>query len=764
MKFFSKKTVIIGVLIALLLIFHGVQYLVAFHLGNRDGQITSPLFSFGVLMLDSMIYALLVLTSLFSNLMDDSKHLQKSLLQKTGSHPEHMFLPGLIGIVCSVSIGCLEVVILMLTVPSSEFDTLQSILLPLASSAGFFFLGYITSWFLIVCWVQRFFHLKRFPVMAALASFWMIVFIYTTLNRSIDILNSLPDLYNLCFLMILSALSSIAVYLFLISIEQSRFNLLISFGVLPSLISLEMLFWTWMKKASILPETSILFPLLFAVLLILSVEIFWRIRGRINTLRLLALLFVGILLSPVIASKMVKNSSPLSADFSEGSHSIKHVIVITDDTLRPDFLSCYGSERVHTPHIDRLAQDGVLFKNTFSAAPWTMPSVASIMTGLSPAVHGTKTKSSRLPDAIPTLAEYMYDEGYYTSAIGRNGILTSKFNFSQGFLEYHFFPKAQNHHIRGIKLFQWLFPEQFRTDVSTRDITASAIGWISSHHTQDFFLWLHYFDPHQPYTPPDGLLPKKKIVPSIGKDFSELQAVRGGYLVPSLQEREWIKELYAAEVRHVDNNIGELIAVLKELNMYDNSLIVFTSDHGEEFWEHGGFEHGHTLYNEVLRVPLIIKPPTKLGLSPQKADRSVSLEAILPTVLTLCEIPYETNEYQAKSLAPFSQFASGIPAAPLVSSSLLYYEEREAVIFDGMKYVRTLLTNNEELYDLTRDPGEQKSVMSEFPEKVLRAQNIMSEHEMAAETQKEYYKLSETETFDLDEDTIQELKSLGYVH
>ena len=96
----------------------------------------------------------------------------------------------------------------MLTVPSTKFDTLQSILLPLASSTGFFLLGYISSWFLIVFWVQRFFHLKRIPAMAASASFWMIVFIYTTLNRSVDFLNSLPELYNLCFLIILSAISS----------------------------------------------------------------------------------------------------------------------------------------------------------------------------------------------------------------------------------------------------------------------------------------------------------------------------------------------------------------------------------------------------------------------------------------------------------------------------------------------------------------------------------------------------------------------------
>ena len=118
--------------------------------------------------------------------------------------------------------------------------------------------------------------------------------------------------------------------------------MLISFGALPPIIFLEMLFWTWMKKASILPEISISLPLLYAALLhIVRRKYFGEYVARINTLRLLVLIFIFILLSPVVASQMVKNSSPLFADFSDGSHTINHVIVITDDTLRPDFLSCY---------------------------------------------------------------------------------------------------------------------------------------------------------------------------------------------------------------------------------------------------------------------------------------------------------------------------------------------------------------------------------------------------------------------------------------
>ncbi|MCP4401837.1 MAG: sulfatase [bacterium] len=763
MKLFHKKTVKIGGLIGLLLFFHGIHYWAAYHLGNSDGHIGFPPFLIGLSILDSIVYGLFILM-LFSSRRFNADKIHISL-PKIDQKPGNVFLPFTIGIICGISIGCLELIILLLISPFTKFDSFQTILLPLASATGIFFFLYVSSWFLIVFWIQRFFHLQRFPLMLASASFWMIAFLYTTVNRFVDILNTLPELYKLFFLGIFFVIGSFSIYFALKPIERNTFYHLMSFGALPPLILIEVMLWTWMKKSAILPDTSIFLPLLYAGILVLSVEFFLRIRWRINTLNLLVVVFTFILLSPFVASRMVKSSSSLLSGFSENSHHIRHVILITDDTLRPDFLSCYGSERVLTPHIDQLARDGVLFENAFSAAPWTMPSVSSIMTGLSPAVHGMKTKGSRLPDALPTLAEFMYNEGYYTSAIGRNSILTSQFNISQGFLEYHFFPKPRNSHIRGINFFQWLLPEQFRTDVSTNDITTLASNWITAHHKKDFFLWLHYFDPHQPYTPPDSTLPEKKIVPSIGKEFSKFQVVRGGYWVPSLQEREWIKELYAAEVRHVDSNIGKLVMTLKKLNLYENSLIIFTSDHGEEFWEHGGFEHGHTLYNEVLQVPLIIKPPIGFDLSPQKIDTSVSLQSILPTVLTLCDVPYETDKLYAMSLAPFSQFATEtVVPSPLISSSLLYYEDREAIMFDGMKYIRSLLTNHEELFDLTQDPGEQTSIISLFPDKVLKAQDIMSNRKIVVEKQKEYYKLPGTETFDIDEDTVQHLKSLGYVH
>ncbi len=232
--------------------------------------------------------------------------------------------------------------------------------------------------------------------------------------------------------------------------------------------------------------------------------------------------------------------------------------------------------------------------------------------------------------------------------------------------------------------------------------------------------------------------------------------------MPSLEEREWIKTLYKAEVRHVDQNIGRLLKALKQLQLYDEALIIFTSDHGEEFWEHDGYEHGHTLYKELLWVPLIIKLP--LSTSKQQIDSLVMTSSITPTILDLCKIDYERDYLSADSLS--SSWESDPPAfdeQPAISTGLLYYEDRESVMFDGLKYIHSLLTNREELYDLSSDPEEQVSVVSSFPDKVWQAKNILENAKKRTKELAKHYRTLHQEEIQLDDDTIQQLKSLGYI-
>ena len=223
-----------------------------------------------------------------------------------------------------------------------------------------------------------------------------------------------------------------------------------------------------------------------------------------------------------------------------------------------------------------------------------------------------------------------------------------------------------------------------------------------------------------------------------------------------------IKTLYGGEVRYVDESLGEFIAYLKESGLYDDSLIIFTSDHGEEFWEHGGVDHGHTLYDELLRVPLIIKLPG--GRSREVLNSVVSLESITPTVLEACEITVDFDHFSHGSLSPLLGLSQGsYLEKAVVSTGLLYYEDRESVVFDGHKYIRNLLTMDEELYNLETDPGEKESVLSLFPDRVRKAKDILQKHQEDSAKIRERFGIVEGEKTELDDSTLWHLKALGYL-
>ncbi|UCG70932.1 MAG: sulfatase-like hydrolase/transferase, partial [Thermoplasmata archaeon] len=413
-----------------------------------------------------------------------------------------------------------------------------------------------------------------------------------------------------------------------------------------------------------------------------------------------------------------------------------------------------------------LGRDGILFTKAISPSPWTLPSVASIMTGLSPSVHMTIGRESKLQDSFRTLAEYMLDAGYFTAAIGSNDFLTSRRNIAQGFIEYNFFPKPSIGKSFGARLLKRVVPSRFRAKVSTHDLTKLACHWIEENYERDFFLWIHYFDPHLPYAPPLDFIKKSAPPQAIGTNFSKLDEVRGGYFVPSLAERDWIRELYGSEVRYVDNSLGSLLDTLKRLNLYEESLIIFTSDHGEEFWEHGGFEHGHTLYNEVLWVPLMIKPPLSVSkkLAKKVVSQVITTTSITPTILDICRIGYEKGFLSAAPLSPLWEMNSdGFKPGPIISTGQLYYEDQESVIFDGLKYIRSLVTNHEELYDLASDPKEKNCIASLFPNKTQRIGYILREHKETAKKLRKHYGIFKKETIEVDKETIERLKSLGYV-
>ncbi len=447
----------------------------------------------------------------------------------------------------------------------------------------------------------------------------------------------------------------------------------------------------------------------------------------------------------------------------DGSRPVRHVILLTIDTLRADALALYDPENgVKAPALEALAEDGVVFRNAYAASPWTLPSFASIMTGLHPFVHRTMAGHDVLPDSVRTLPEWFSDEGYHTAATGRNAFLLR--NFNGRFDNFSFYPQRIATPSLGFALLRKFAPERFDTDVTTPQITDRAVRWMKANHEADFFFWLHYYDPHFPYTPPDKYIERKRPL-RVGREFDkDLKVIRSGFWVPDRMEAKAVRDLYLAEVRFVDDNVERLVTRLKKLDLYDDALIVVLSDHGEEFWEHGGFEHGHAMYNELLRVPLIIKPP---GGKPAVAevDRRVTHDQIAPTILELCGIRFDPDQFTGRSLAPLM---SGEAAAwtddPITFAGSLHSEPKEAVVFGGFKYMHSKLTGIEELYDLADDPGEKWSIAATDKANLETGRAAL---ESAKDRYREFVKrhgieggksrrFSRTET--------ETLKSLGYIN
>ena len=448
-----------------------------------------------------------------------------------------------------------------------------------------------------------------------------------------------------------------------------------------------------------------------------------------------------------------------------GHHTVRRIILLTVDTLRRDALSCYGG-RTQTPYIDRLAEDGILFENAYAPAPWTLPSLATILSGLSPWVHGVRRMDDQVPAGLPSLASFLRKDGYATGGIGSNYFLPTKGSYaslSVGFDNYDTYPVYHRPLTQGRDIVLRFSPTAFGETVSTADLTRLAQEWVTNHQYRDFFLWLHYLDPHLPYEPPQDFFPRGEPDPTIGLRYDKetLLRARQGSLILSATAIKWVRALYHGEVRYVDDRVGRFLRTLKDLGLYEDSLIVFTSDHGEEHYEHRGIDHGHSLYEELLRVPLIVKLPGSTVKA--EIEQTVSLESVLPTILDLCNIEFDRGAFSGRSLQSlWTDAPSSNSEAPVFSSGLMIYEEREAVVFDGLKYIRSLDWPREELYNLESDPKEQKNIAFLQPERVAKARELLRAKAARGTELRKLHGFGRSENAPRDPEAIERLRSLGY--
>jgi arylsulfatase A-like enzyme len=456
-----------------------------------------------------------------------------------------------------------------------------------------------------------------------------------------------------------------------------------------------------------------------------------------------------------------------------------NVIIIVLDTVRQDRLSVYGCERVTSPNIEKLADDSRVF-DAYSTSPWTLPSHATIMTGLYPTESGTGPEIEyHIDSRNETLAEILKANGYYTAAvISNHGMLGHSSGLPQGFDYYYAKPRETE---LPFPFFASYFFKKFwphprvlvivscqRAD----SITSEAIRCIRQHGNGPFFLLLNYMDGHFPYVPPSPYgerwyrEPPRGGFPTISGWVKQRKATTEADRRMLETEYEHRLGQYDGAIAYLDAQLGVLFEALKEMGLYDNSLIVLTSDHGEFFFEHDFLEHPGPPYQEVIRVPLIVKPPAKRGEKPERVSGSVSLTELFHMVLDYLAIGDNSGERRGSLLAGTS---------PVFSEFHLTREEDTSLAEKYGAHLYSLMDNNYkliysskglyEMYDLSTDPREVNNLIADgltgAPQPVLdRMKSGLASHiERLAER-----RLSPTELTEEEREEIRRgLKTLGYI-
>lgn len=388
------------------------------------------------------------------------------------------------------------------------------------------------------------------------------------------------------------------------------------------------------------------------------------------------------------------------------------IVVYLIDTLRPDKLGAYGHTGGLTPALDAFAGEATVFEYAVAQAPWTKPSVASMFTGLYARVHGIVAMNGVLPDAAVTLAETLQAGGYQTAAVVTNGLVDADFGFDQGFARF-----VREHgsapDVPGLTGFR---PDKPAIDSDVAN--AAALALLDEIDAQaPFFLYVHVLDPHTPHFPPEPF--KSRFAPEIDRfDLGSMESVRGMDELwkqgeqPDARTRAQLESLYDAEIAHIDHQFGRFVEALRSRGLYDDALVVVLSDHGEAFWEHGNRGHGKDLFEELLRVPLVVKAPRQT--TPRRVAALAQHVDLMPTLLDFAGLP-SPDDLHGESLRPLLEVGpAGSDGAPRIAVS-------NGAPGTAIREGRWKLLKRSgadlplELYDLKDDPGETRNVADGHP-------------------------------------------------
>ncbi|MDA0839383.1 MAG: sulfatase [Planctomycetota bacterium] len=376
---------------------------------------------------------------------------------------------------------------------------------------------------------------------------------------------------------------------------------------------------------------------------------------------IVGLVFLVFSLISVIRPKPISNSDDPSPSERPAENSHPNVILISLDTLRPDHLGCYGYSRETSPNLDRLARSGVVFKTARSQAPWTLPSHMSLFTSMLPSHNRVEDLNEVLSASLQTLPELMKAAGYETAAVVNNGQMKKHWGFDRGFNSW----------------------QEFEVDTpegNCESITRHAMDWLATNSNSEspFFLFLHYFDVHEPYQAPDKYRERFGVKVTGPETRQIMWRSRTPAQDMTDQEKRAVIDAYDAEIAWLDAELGRLFEVVP-----DNTLVVVFSDHGEAFDEHGWTLHGATLYEEEIRTLLIMSGKK---IEPDEIETPVMLMDVAPTILEMCGVQVP-SQFEGMSLKPITQGRT-MPERAVLSETKR--------VLEG-KFSRSILAGNRKL-------------------------------------------------------------------
>ena len=390
-----------------------------------------------------------------------------------------------------------------------------------------------------------------------------------------------------------------------------------------------------------------------------------------------------------------------------------NILLVTIDTIRADHCSSYGYDRLTTPTMSQVAEAGVLFRNAYSPMATTGPSHATLLTSLYPRTHGCVKNGLVLDQRVETLPEGLKDTGYHTVAIVSSFPLAARFGFNQGFDLFDDNFEADG---RELKPRQWEgFEVETFFDRDAAVTTNIASNWLRNERRQGrpFFLWVHYFDPHSPYSPADDY--RFLFLAASAEDDA-----------PGPLERKIA--LYDAEIRETDDALGRLLQVVGEEGLTESTVVVIAGDHGEGLMQHGHMQHGVHIYEEAVRVPLVVSWP---GVLPAGIEihEPVQLLDIKPTLLEITGVVGGAAIQQGESLVGIMTGRQRAdPDRPVFFERRRYKTGKIGDIFVSgnklgirsgfWKYIEADEEGTRELFDLRADPLESSNLAGDYPELV----------------------------------------------